>query len=74
MLWTPSVTLTVAQLPGERVEAACRGGSGRTGTALAALAVLDGRTPREALTWVRGHYHRRAVETIWQRRWLCQVH
>ncbi len=58
---------------GERVEAACRGGVGRTGTALAALAVLDGLAPREALTWVRGHYHRRAVETIWQRRWLCQV-
>ena len=31
---------------GERVEVACRGGVGRTGTALAALAVLDGLTPR----------------------------
>ena len=30
---------------GERVEVACRGGVGRTGTALAALAVLDGLTP-----------------------------
>lgn len=58
---------------GERVEVACRGGVGRTGTALAALAVLDGLTPREAVTWVRGNYHRRAVETIWQRRWLGKV-
>jgi hypothetical protein len=58
---------------GERVEAACHGGIGRTGTALAALAILDGLTPREALTWVRGSYHRRAVETPWQRRWLDKV-
>jgi hypothetical protein len=58
---------------GERVEAACRGGTGRTGTALAALAVLDGLAPHEALTWVRGSYHQSAVETIWQRRWLRKV-
>jgi hypothetical protein len=58
---------------GQRVEAACRGGIGRTGTALAALAVLDGLTPGEALTWVRGNYHRRAAETPWQRRWLRHV-
>ena len=38
---------------GERVEAACRGGIGRTGTALAALAVLDGLSPPDALHWVR---------------------
>ncbi|HSR27883.1 MAG TPA: protein phosphatase, partial [Actinomycetes bacterium] len=57
-------------LAGERVEVACRGGVGRTGTALAALAVLDGLHPRQAVAWVRGHYHRRAVETPWQRRWL----
>ena len=58
---------------GERVEVACRGGTGRTGTALAALAVLDGLTPPEALAWVRGGYHHRAVETPWQRRWLRTV-
>jgi len=58
---------------GERVEVACRGGVGRTGTALAALAILDGLTPREAIAWVRRCYHRRAVETPWQRRWLRQV-
>lgn len=58
---------------GERVEAACRGGTGRTGTALAALAILDGLTPADALSWVRGNYDSRAVETPWQRRWLRKV-
>lgn len=58
---------------GERVEVACRGGVGRTGTALAALAVLDGLTPTAAVTWVRERYHPRAVETPWQRRWLRQL-
>jgi Protein-tyrosine phosphatase len=59
---------------GDRVEVACRGGVGRTGTALAALAILDGLTPRQALAWVRDNYHRRAVEVPWQRRWLRHVH
>lgn len=48
---------------GERVEIACRGGVGRTGTALAAIAILDGMPATEAIPWVRGAYHRRAVET-----------
>jgi Protein-tyrosine phosphatase len=55
---------------GQRVEVACRGGVGRTGTALAALAVLDGLTPHRAVGWVRSRYHPRAVETPWQRWWL----
>lgn len=58
---------------GERVEAACRGGTGRTGTALAALAILDGLPPAEAVSWVRAHYRPRAVETPWQRRWLSRL-
>ena len=58
---------------GERVEVACRGGVGRTGTALAALAVLDGLPPDRALAWVRAHHHPRAVETPWQRRWLNRM-
>jgi Protein-tyrosine phosphatase len=58
---------------GERVEVACRGGVGRTGTALAALAVLDGLPADDAVAWVRGHYHPRAVETPWQRRWLRSI-
>jgi hypothetical protein len=58
---------------GERVEVGCHGGIGRTGTALAALAILDGLTPGEALAWVRSDYHPRAVESPWQRRWLRTV-
>ncbi|MEU7908121.1 protein phosphatase [Actinoplanes sp. NPDC049118] len=54
----------------ERVELACAGGRGRTGTALACLAVLDGVAPREAVAWVREHYHPGAVETPWQRRYV----
>ena len=57
----------------ERVEVACRGGVGRTGTALAALAVLDGLAPRDAVAWARREYHARAVETPLQRRWLRRV-
>ncbi|GAA4675941.1 protein-tyrosine phosphatase family protein [Nocardioides nanhaiensis] len=57
----------------ERVEVSCRGGVGRTGTALAALAVLSGLPPGEAVAWVREHHHPRAVETPLQRRWLRQV-
>jgi len=60
-------------LRGDRVEVACAGGVGRTGTALAALAVLDGLSPADAVTWVRAGYHRRAIETPWQRRWLRRV-
>jgi protein-tyrosine phosphatase len=57
----------------ERVEVACGGGIGRTGTALAALAILSGIPPADAVTWVRTHYNRRAVETPFQRRWLGKV-
>lgn len=58
---------------GEFVEAACAGGLGRTGTALAALAILDGLTVGEAVTWVRTSYDRRAIETPWQRWWLRRI-
>lgn len=53
-----------------RVEISCGGGVGRTGSGLAALAVLAGLDPAEAVDWVRAHYHRRAVETPGQRRWV----
>ena len=56
----------------ERVEIACGGGRGRTGTALACLAVLDGVPPDEAVGYVRLHYDRHAVETPWQRRYVRQ--
>ena len=59
--------------PVERVEVACAGGRGRTGTVLATLAVLDGLSAREAVRHVRGGYSRWAVETAGQRRWLARV-
>lgn len=56
-----------------RVEIACDGGIGRTGTALACLAVLDGVGPADAVAFVREHYHPRAVETPWQRRFVLSA-
>ncbi|WP_248962169.1 phosphatase domain-containing protein [Sphaerisporangium perillae] len=56
---------------GLRVEVACGGGVGRTGTVVACLATLTGLSPEEAVGWAREHYHRRAVETPWQRRWVA---
>jgi hypothetical protein len=55
---------------GERVEIACGGGVGRTGTALACVFILDGGRPADAVDYVRQHYHRRAVETRGQRRYI----
>ncbi|HZB30505.1 MAG TPA: protein-tyrosine phosphatase family protein [Streptosporangiaceae bacterium] len=54
----------------ERVEVACGGGQGRTGTALACLAILDGIPNSEAVAYVRTRYSRHAVETPWQRRFV----
>jgi hypothetical protein len=56
----------------DRVEVACAGGRGRTGTALACLAVLDGVPRGEAVAYVREHYCPRAVETPWQRRYVAR--
>ncbi|WP_154795523.1 protein-tyrosine phosphatase family protein [Occultella kanbiaonis] len=57
----------------ERVEIACGAGVGRTGTALAVLAIEAGMSTEDAVGWVREHYHPRAVETRRQRRWLTEV-
>ncbi|WP_125611251.1 protein-tyrosine phosphatase family protein [Specibacter cremeus] len=59
-----------SRAPAERVEVACMGGHGRTGTALACLAVLDGVPAEQAVGYVREHYNRRAVETPWQRQFV----
>lgn len=56
----------------ERVEVACRGGRGRTGTALACMAIIDGVPAVEAVAYVRAHYDRRAVETPWQKRFVAR--
>ena len=56
-----------------RVEIACGGGRGRTGTALACLAVLDGLPADQAVDYVRRGYDKRAVETPWQRRYVLNL-
>jgi hypothetical protein len=55
---------------GERVEVACGGGIGRTGTVVACLAMLAGTPAADAVAWARANYHERAVETPWQRAWV----
>ena len=54
----------------ERVEIACGGGVGRTGTALSAWVIFDGLSIGDAISWVRRHYHPRAVDVPWQRQFL----
>lgn len=56
----------------ERVEIACSGGRGRTGTALACIAVLDGVPAELAVAFVREHFDHQAVETPWQRRYVTR--
>ena len=56
---------------GERVEIACTGGTGRTGTVIACMAVLAGWPAQDAVAWTRSNYRRRAVETPGQRRWIA---
>lgn len=78
--WLPSDRVTAAEAlraaweraETERVEIACGGGYGRTGTALACLAVLDGVPGDKAVAYVRRHYAARAVETPWQRRFVTR--
>ena len=53
----------------QRVEVVCAGGRGRTGTVLACMAILDGVPAEHAVSFVRVHYDRHAVETPWQRRY-----
>jgi protein-tyrosine phosphatase len=54
----------------ERVEIACGGGRGRTGTALACMATLAGVAPRDAVAFIRENYDRHAVETPFQKRFV----
>jgi hypothetical protein len=58
---------------GARVEIACGGGRGRTGSAIAILARLAGVPPEDAVAWTRASYEAAAVETPWQRRWVRRV-
>ena len=58
---------------GERVEIACGGGVGRTGTALALMAVMAGLPASDATDWIRRNYHPRAIETRRQSRWVLET-
>ena len=62
-----ALELTLERATYSRVDIACRGGVGRTGTALACIAILDGMDPVSALNFIRDTYHPRAAETPWQR-------
>jgi len=55
---------------GELVEVGCLGGRGRTGTALACMAVLAGVPGDEAVAWIRQAYRPEAVETPEQEDWV----
>lgn len=55
-------------LAGHMVYVGCQGGFGRTGLFLALLAKVFGR--RDPIQYVRKHYHRKAVETKEQERFV----
>jgi protein-tyrosine phosphatase len=55
---------------GQRVEIGCLGGTGRTGTVLACMAVLAGVDAESSIEWVRAHYKPTAVETRDQEQWV----
>jgi protein-tyrosine phosphatase len=67
----PALTEAWQRAKIERVEIGCTGGRGRTGTALACLAVLDGIPSAAAVAFVRERYDRHAVETPGQRRYVA---
>jgi hypothetical protein len=58
---------------GQDVEVGCLGGHGRTGTALACLAVLTGHPARDAVAWVRSSYCPKAVETPGQEAFIAAL-
>ena len=68
----PALTEAWQRATIERVEIGCTGGRGRTGTALACLAVLDGIPSAAAVAFVRERYDRHAVETPGQRRYVAR--
>lgn len=70
----PALTEVWERAAAERVEIACAGGHGRTGTALACVAILDGVPAAMAVAFVREHYDPHAVETPRQRRYVARWH
>jgi len=65
-------TAFAAARDGRRVEITCGGGNGRTGTAIACMAVLAGHPAADAVAWTRAVYRPHAVETWFQRRWVLK--
>lgn len=55
---------------GQDVLVGCRGGIGRTGTILGAIAIACGVPAERAREWVRRNYHPCAIETDKQHEWL----
>jgi protein-tyrosine phosphatase len=58
---------------GQDIEIGCLGGHGRTGTALACLAVLTGHPALDAAAWVRSSYCAKAVETPQQEAFIAAL-
>jgi protein-tyrosine phosphatase len=56
-----------------QVEVGCKGGNGRTGTALAILAMLTGHPAADAIAWVRASYCPKAVETDDQEAFITRL-
>jgi len=56
---------------GQNIELGCIAGHGRTGTALACLAVLSGYPASGAVTWVRSIYCDKAVEAPEQKAFVA---
>ncbi len=75
----PALVLTVLRSvldrarTGEQVEVGCLGGHGRTGTALACLAVLTGHPATDAVARVRASYCPKAVETANQEAFITSL-
>jgi hypothetical protein len=57
---------------GRLVEVGCLGGTGRTGTVLACMAILAGVPAGAAKRWVREHYRAGAVETPEQQAFVLE--
>ena len=75
--WAPSWPADVIAWPDfglpdepELVEVGCLGGSGRTGTVLACMAVLAGVPAAEAVSWLPAAYRTQAVEPAEQEAWV----
>jgi len=61
-----------AAIDGKHVEIGCGAALGRTGVALACMAILDGVPADKAVAWVRANYDQRAIETRDQEQWVLE--